>query len=261
VLVPSLWLARMLVTIDVNNTIEIQELKEADIEIIPRALLTLFEETPSSANSRNVEPLQRALSSSTFWELYQLYTQSQSRLSSVRPVTAAQGSTRIPEETLNRIAQLNVLHGWNTPAAERRMVDRAKIRHGGGPDSAAVQSIRNEYRRIMGHHRKTVYNAGNFDDWNDWGPYADDGTVNWPMLDSVASIMQLNVNEARDHSLAELPGVLGWIANDSWRTAKPPSELGVSACVGKKLTGLTEAELHDWAGVRGVWRGTYAFME
>ncbi|KAJ9106161.1 hypothetical protein QFC21_001304 [Naganishia friedmannii] len=237
------------------------ELKPADIEIISRALLTLFEETPSGAKSRNVEQLQRALSSSTFWEVYQLYTQSQSRLSSVRTAASDQGTSRIPEETLARIAQLNILHGWNTPSAERRMVDRAKIRHGGGLDSAAVQSIRNEYRRIMGHHRKTVYNAGNFDDWNDWGPYADDGTVNWPMLDSVASIMQLNVNEARDHSLAELPGVLGWIANDSWRTAKPPSEQGVSACVGKKLTGLTEAELHDWAGVRGVWRGTYAFMD
>lgn len=244
-----------------TSKVHFQELKPADIETIPRTLLTLFRETPSGVSSRNVEQLQRALSSSTFWELYQLYTQSQSRRSAVLPRSANQGSSRIPEETLAQIAQLNLLHGWNTPSAERRMVDRAKIRHGGGPDSAAVQSIRNDYRRIMGHHRKTVYNAGNFDDWNDWGPYADDGTVNWPMLDSVASVMQLNVNEARDHSLAELPGVLGWIANDSWRTAKPPSELGVSACVGKKLTGLTEAELNDWADVRGVWRGTYAFME
>ncbi|KAJ9109925.1 hypothetical protein QFC19_001906 [Naganishia cerealis] len=237
------------------------ELTLADIALIPQALLTLFEEIVCNGNSRNTPQLQQALSSSAFWELYLLYMEIQSRTSSVHPASFNQNTQRIPEETLVRIAQLNLLHGWNTPSAERRMIDRAKIRHGTGPDSAAVQMIRNEYRRVMGHHRKTVYNAGNFDDWNDWGPYADDGTVNWPMLDSIASIMQLNVNEARDQSLAELPGVLGWVASDSWRAAKPPSELGVSACVGKKLTGLTEAEIEDWADVRGVWRGTYAFMD
>lgn len=239
----------------------IKGITDADIDLISRTLLTMWFEVAPDETARNAQKLQRALASSAFWEVYLRYMQTRSRRPARHASTSTQEITQLSNETLNRIAQLNLLHGWNTPEAERRMLDRAKVRHGGGPGSAAVQMAHSDYRWIMGQHRKTVYNAGNFDDWNDWGPFNDDGNVDWSMIDSIASLMQLNVNEVREHSYAELPGPLGWASSDSWRLAKIPTELGVRGCVGKPLTGLSEAELLDWADISGTWRGTYAFME
>jgi hypothetical protein len=238
-----------------------QEITPSDIDLVSKTLLTMYFEVAPDETTRNAPQLQRALTSSAFWEIYLRYMKTRTLHPSPQASASSQAVPLLSEETLDAIAQLNLLHGWNTPEAERRMLDRAKVRHGGGPDSAAVQTTRNEYRVIMGQHRKTVYNAGNFDDWNDWGPYTDDGNVNWSMLDSIASLMQLNINEAREHSYAELPGLLGWASSDSWRQAKIPTELGVQGCIGKRLTGLSEEELLDWADVAGTWRGTYAFME
>ena len=45
------------------------------------------------------------------------------------------------------------------------------------------------HRQHRGYLREVVYSAGNFQQRNDWGPFTEDGKVDWTLLDAIGSVM------------------------------------------------------------------------
>lgn len=45
------------------------------------------------------------------------------------------------------------------------------------------------HRIHRGYLRETVYNGGNYTKKNDWGPFTEDGKVDWALVDAVSSVM------------------------------------------------------------------------
>lgn len=45
------------------------------------------------------------------------------------------------------------------------------------------------HRQHRGFLREVVYSAGNFQHRNDWGPFTDEGKVDWTLVDAIGSVM------------------------------------------------------------------------
>ncbi|WVW79605.1 hypothetical protein I302_101574 [Kwoniella bestiolae CBS 10118] len=112
-----------------------------------------------------------------------------------------------------------------------------------------------EDREWRGFARRTVYNAKNFREENDYGPFTGDGKVNWELVDAISSVMMCNAQEV--------------IKNEptAWLPAVQPMSYGVESVRGwgytelKRPDNLAEGDVWDWAGVEGNWCGCYAFMD
>ncbi|WWD21323.1 hypothetical protein CI109_105807 [Kwoniella shandongensis] len=113
-----------------------------------------------------------------------------------------------------------------------------------------------EDREWRGYVREVVYNGKNFQERNDWGPFREDGKVDWTLVDAISSVMMSNAKE-----------VLESEDDGSWREAIHPMSFGVEAVRGwgyehlQRPADLPEGEVWDWAGVQGLWCGSYAFLD
>ncbi|OCF78871.1 hypothetical protein I204_00815 [Kwoniella mangroviensis CBS 8886] len=112
-----------------------------------------------------------------------------------------------------------------------------------------------EDREWRGFMRRTVYNAKNFEEENDYGPFTPDGKVNWELIDAISSVMMCNAQEL--------------IKGDptAWLPAVQPLSYGVEPVRGwgytdlKRPDSLADGQVWDWAGIEGTWCGCYAFMD
>lgn len=77
-----------------------------------------------------------------------------------------------------------------------------------------------------------VYNLGNYRPDNHWGPYLNDGRINWIHIEAMVNVVLMN--------LRELPAM--W-----WIDSKPP--LGLEATRAYSAPGKRDPD--DWAGVEG----------
>ncbi|OCF40403.1 hypothetical protein I317_05770 [Kwoniella heveanensis CBS 569] len=112
-----------------------------------------------------------------------------------------------------------------------------------------------EDRERRGYTREVVYNAANFAKRNDWGPFTDDGKVDWTLVDAISCVMMSNGKDIIRES------------DDHWRAAVHPMSYGVEPTRGwgytdlQRPADLPEDELWDWADVKGTWSGSYAFLD
>ncbi|WVR08856.1 hypothetical protein IAU60_005915 [Kwoniella sp. DSM 27419] len=110
-------------------------------------------------------------------------------------------------------------------------------------------------RAWRGYMREVVYTAKNFQERNDWGPFTDDGKVEWPLVDAVSSVMMANGKEIIQGS------------DEHWRAAMEPMSFGIEPARGRgcldleRPADLADDEVWDWANVKGTWCGSYAFMD
>ncbi|WWC90979.1 uncharacterized protein L201_005918 [Kwoniella dendrophila CBS 6074] len=122
--------------------------------------------------------------------------------------------------------------------------------------------IRSEYndessedREWRGFIRESIYNTRNYHKKNDWGPFKEDGKVDWNLLDAISSAMMLNAQAVIDSE------------PDAWLPAIQPMLYGVEPTRSLGFNNLTrpanlaEGEIWDWADVEGTWCGCYAFMD
>ncbi|ORX39215.1 hypothetical protein BD324DRAFT_641367 [Kockovaella imperatae] len=103
------------------------------------------------------------------------------------------------------------------------------------------------HRQQRGWLREMVYGASNYSVENDWGPFNPDGTVDWTLVDAVGSVMMGNAKDVL------------FMGEDTWRQALPPMSYGIEPTRGWGFNDLSNVE--DWAGVEGVWCGSYAFLD
>ncbi|KAE9395927.1 hypothetical protein BT96DRAFT_1042571 [Gymnopus androsaceus JB14] len=94
-------------------------------------------------------------------------------------------------------------------------------------------------RRIQS--RCFVYDIRNYKPINQWGPFLDDGSVNWLHIEHLANVVLIN--------LRELPPL--------WATTIPP--LGLENTRAYSAPG-PHCDT-DWAGVEGTWRRYVCFMD
>nr|XP_019010036.1 uncharacterized protein I206_05598 [Kwoniella pini CBS 10737]OCF48817.1 hypothetical protein I206_05598 [Kwoniella pini CBS 10737] len=110
-------------------------------------------------------------------------------------------------------------------------------------------------REWRGHVRESVYNAANYQENNDYGPFTEDGKVDWALVDAISSVMMCNAQEIIDTE------------PDAWLPAVQPMSHGIEPVRGwgyddlRRPDNLTEDDIWDWAGVEGSWCGCYAFMD
>ena len=45
------------------------------------------------------------------------------------------------------------------------------------------------HRHHRGYLREVVYSGGNFQYRNDWGPFTEEGKLDWPLVDAIGSVM------------------------------------------------------------------------
>ncbi|WVQ92992.1 hypothetical protein IAU59_000055 [Kwoniella sp. CBS 9459] len=112
-----------------------------------------------------------------------------------------------------------------------------------------------EDRDWRGYTREVVYNAANFARRNDWGPFTDDGKVDWTLVDAISCVMISNGKDIIRES------------DDHWRAAVHPMSYGIEPTRGwgytdlQRPADLPEDEIWDWADVKGTWSGSYAFLD
>lgn len=94
--------------------------------------------------------------------------------------------------------------------------------------------------RFRGAARRKVYNWELTNRMTDYGPFDDDGKVNWSLLEGACSAICRNFEVCVDGRIA-VPGGLAY------------------AIPHRTLVDPTVPE--DWARVTGVWLGTYAFLD
>ncbi|WRT69300.1 uncharacterized protein IL334_006284 [Kwoniella shivajii] len=110
-------------------------------------------------------------------------------------------------------------------------------------------------REWRGYVREVVYSIKNYQKRNDWGPFTEEGKVDWTLVDAVSSVMMANAKDVIQH------------VDNSWRSAVEPMSYGVEPTRGwgfndlRRPDDLAEGEVWDWAGVEGPWCGYYAFMD
>lgn len=248
--------------------------------------------------SRNLAYLDRIMRSDAFEALYrQSYSAPAAphryplRAHGATPATAAAASThRHPQAPLPHpgLARVHTLRGWCTQEAEERALERQMLDQYGSVNTSFL-TRNSEYLRALGRHRAVTYSIRNFSRLNEFGPFRPDGSTNWPLVDAIAATMDANVTYVKGHSRFRHLPVNRWEMAE-WRCARPPSESGIESSRPKSLrkaiealdaadgaeesTDETEARTSeedtgkdaakspkDWAGVEGIWRGTYAFMD
>ncbi|ETN36596.1 uncharacterized protein HMPREF1541_08874 [Cyphellophora europaea CBS 101466] len=91
-------------------------------------------------------------------------------------------------------------------------------------------------------HRRYVYDWQLSNAATDYGPYSRDGSgqINWTLLEAAMACISLNFGEAVDGQLTPPEGLFYSIPNRTLRSST-----------------ITD----DWAGVTGIWLGTYAFLD
>ncbi|KAF9458738.1 hypothetical protein BDZ94DRAFT_1269931 [Collybia nuda] len=94
---------------------------------------------------------------------------------------------------------------------------------------------RNESRRF-------VYDLRNYTPKNSWGPYLDNGIVNWIHIEHLITVLLWNLHD--------LP--------NPWKNLRPP--LGLEATRPYSAPGTRASDI-DWAGVEGTWRRYVCFMD
>ncbi|CAD6574942.1 MAG: hypothetical protein TREMPRED_001257 [Tremellales sp. Tagirdzhanova-0007] len=111
------------------------------------------------------------------------------------------------------------------------------------------------HRQHRGYLREVVYSASNFQQRNDWGPFTEDGKVDWTLVDAIGSVMMANAKDVLS------------MGEDGWRQAVLPLSYGLETvrCWGyndlRRPASLAQDEIWDWAGVQGPWCGSYAFLD
>ncbi|KAL1407535.1 hypothetical protein Q8F55_006968 [Vanrija albida] len=107
-----------------------------------------------------------------------------------------------------------------------------------------------------GYARELVYSGSHYREDNDWAPLRPDGSVDWTLVDAIGDVMMLNAQDVLATSGAHL-----------WSMAILPMSYGIESVRGLGLLGLERPadlaadEPWDWAGIGGLWHGSYAFME
>ncbi|KAK0465239.1 uncharacterized protein EV420DRAFT_1637389 [Desarmillaria tabescens] len=86
-----------------------------------------------------------------------------------------------------------------------------------------------------------AYDLRNYKMANNWGPYFEDGSVNWLHVQHLMTIIWAN--------LADLP--------ERWKNVRPP--VGLEAT--RAFSAPAIASQQDWAGVEGTWRRYVCFMD
>ncbi|WWC63785.1 uncharacterized protein I303_106390 [Kwoniella dejecticola CBS 10117] len=110
-------------------------------------------------------------------------------------------------------------------------------------------------REWRGHVRHSVYDVGNYQEKNDYGPFTEDGKVDWTLVDAISSTMMCNAQELLDTE------------PDGWLPVVQPLSYGIEPARGwgyndlRRPDNLAEDDVWDWAGVEGSWCGCYAFMD
>ena len=128
------------------------------------------------------------------------------------------------------------------------------------------------HREKRGYLRELVYSASNFTEKNDYGPFHEDGTVNWVLVDAIGSVMsKLSVSQTLSvgltHRLVSNAKDVLSVGEDGWRHAVLPLSYGLEPTRGwgfnnlHRPSDLEPDEVWDWAGVQGQWCGSYAFLE
>lgn len=258
----------------------------------------------SSSTSLNAAHLIRLINSLAFEQMYRKSFRRDSRYS--LRATRGRLSGRLPGRS-NRmdmphagLAHLHALLGWGEESFRRDnfappevdpefglIYDKdhlsSDIIDGRVPASAAERIVirRARYQQNLGQHRQIAYSIAHYNERNDFGPLRPDGTVNWPVLDAIAAVMDANVSYVSGRSAAfRGRHAQGWEV-DEWRRVAFPDRNGLQAVRATALLATSsrkrttrgdvedededesqqDTPVHDWAGIEGTWRGTYAFME
>ncbi len=119
---------------------------------------------------------------------------------------------------------------------------------------------RHNYLERLGTHRRITYSITSYSPSNDYGPFHPTGHVNWSILNSISAIMDANVAFVSGRSDVFRGLRMEEEEEGEWRDVPFVDRRGLRDVVASEIRrGWRDGE--DWAGVGGVWRGTYAFME
>lgn len=132
-----------------------------------------LEESPSSSTdapnktSTNIHELQGLLATPAFYHLCYHCSKAETQ-PQLRPLRSQPSSLlrRPVKKVINPV--LSRLHAISASHLEQGGSDRAEHR---------------------GFLRSLVYSAKNYREANDWGPFHEDGTVDWALFDAIASVM------------------------------------------------------------------------
>lgn len=88
-----------------------------------------------------------------------------------------------------------------------------------------------------------VYDLRNYRRDNEFGPFLQGREVNWPHVEAIVNVIQMN--------LVELEGL--------WLDTRPP--VGLEATRGYSAPGAFKRAPEDWACIEGTWRRYVSFMD
>ncbi|KAJ7101020.1 hypothetical protein C8R43DRAFT_1244239 [Mycena crocata] len=97
-----------------------------------------------------------------------------------------------------------------------------------------------DLRGIRTRSRCLVYDLRNYSEKNSWGPYLEDGNVNWTHLEGIINVVETNLRELPPGQIPRPPPDL--------QAIRPHSAPG-------------DYSGQDWAGVEGTWQRYVCFMD
>ncbi|KIY67431.1 hypothetical protein CYLTODRAFT_422536 [Cylindrobasidium torrendii FP15055 ss-10] len=109
------------------------------------------------------------------------------------------------------------------------------------PDADSCTAASAVTRRARNRSRHYVYNLQHYTPKRQYGPFLDDGVVNWYHVHHVMNVVWANI--------CDLPA--------QWACKRPP--VGLEAI--RAFSAPASFTDEDWAGVRGLWRRYICFMD
>jgi hypothetical protein len=165
----------------------------------------------------------------------------------------------------NDLGKIDALDSCHPTTVKSRLAESNAGKKRSSTRSTSAESYK--FMESIGISRSFVYLVNRFSALNDFGPFHPDGTVDWNTVACVHRIMDANVMYASRRSrLGPEPRTIGSWGAREWMTAQSPGSIGLEGDVGLPLTGLSDEEKKDWAGLLhngkpSVRRGSYAFID
>lgn len=153
--------------------------EDENLDLIADTLLQMYldlpgisPDSPARGSSRNVDFLSEFLTSEAF-RLVMLHLSSREIPSTLRQLRHQPGNPNRRPQRQARNSKLNRLATLVTPDLEETSADD---------------------RNYRGRMREIVYNASNFHEGNEWGPFHSDGTVDWVLVDALSCVMSMQAS-------------------------------------------------------------------